>query len=104
MPCSSHRAIRGLLCLFARSLHRSLSHFFRFRTPFAFGADIFQFVVGQMLDADKGISAVLTRISSSSLTRIAAPSRFWEFWIRKTIRNVTIVVPVLMTSCQVSEY
>ena len=25
------------------------------------------------------------------------------FWITKTIRNVTIVVPVLMTSCQVSD-
>jgi hypothetical protein len=25
------------------------------------------------------------------------------FWIRKTIRKVTIVVPVLMTSCHVSE-
>ena len=24
-------------------------------------------------------------------------------WIRNTIRNVTIVVPVLMTSCHVSE-
>ena len=30
-------------------------------------------------------------------------SRFWVFWIRKTIKKVTIVVPVLMTSCHVSE-
>jgi hypothetical protein len=37
------------------------------------------------------------------LTWIAALSRFCEFWIRKTIRKVTIVVPVLMTSCHVSE-
>ena len=29
-------------------------------------------------------------------------SRFCVFWIRNTIRNVTIVVDVLMTSCQVS--
>jgi hypothetical protein len=29
-------------------------------------------------------------------------SRFCVAWIKKTIRNVTIVVPVLMTSCQVS--
>ncbi len=28
---------------------------------------------------------------------------FCECWIRNTIRNVTIVVPVLMMSCQVSE-
>src|SRR5215212_2752814 len=34
---------------------------------------------------------------------MAAPSRFCVFWIRNTIRKVTIVVPVLMTSCQVSE-
>ncbi len=43
------------------------------------------------------------RISSSSLACIAAASRFCEFWIRNTIRKVTMVVPVLMTSCQVSE-
>ena len=30
-------------------------------------------------------------------------SRFWVFWIRNTMRNVTMVVPVLMISCQVSE-
>ena len=34
---------------------------------------------------------------------MALKSRFWLFWIRKTIRNVTTVVPVLITSCQVSE-
>ena len=42
------------------------------------------------------------RISSSSLVCMAAVSRFWVFWIRKTIRNVMIVVEVLITSCQVS--
>ncbi|SIT45417.1 exported hypothetical protein [Paraburkholderia piptadeniae] len=42
------------------------------------------------------------RISSSSLICIAAVSRFCVFWIRKTIRKVTIVVDVLITSCQVS--
>jgi hypothetical protein len=26
-----------------------------------------------------------------------------EFWITKTIKNVTIVVPVLITNCHVSE-
>ena len=45
----------------------------------------------------------IARSSSSSLAWIAAPSRFCEFWIRNTIRKVTIVVPVLITSCQVSE-
>src|SRR5258706_749172 len=45
----------------------------------------------------------MLRISSSSLSWIARPSRFCVFWIRNTMRNVTIVVPVLMTNCQVSE-
>src|SRR5687767_3201904 len=39
---------------------------------------------------------------SSSFTCIASESRFCVLWIRNTIRNVTIVVPVLITSCQVS--
>src|SRR4051812_48057350 len=34
---------------------------------------------------------------------MASESRFWVFWMRKTIRKVMIVVPVLMTSCQTSE-
>src|SRR5437870_11931059 len=45
----------------------------------------------------------ILRRSSSSLGWSARASLFWVFWIRKTIRNVTIVVPVLITSCQVSE-
>ena len=44
----------------------------------------------------------VTRISSSILICMAAVSRFWVFWITNTMRKVTIVVPVLMTSCQVS--
>ena len=34
---------------------------------------------------------------------MASESRFCDAWMANTIRNVTIVVPVLMTSCQVSE-
>ena len=41
--------------------------------------------------------------SSLSLSWMASPSLFWVCWMRNTIRNVTIVVPVLITSCQVSE-
>ena len=44
----------------------------------------------------------VARISSSSFTGSPPVSRFCVFWIRNTIRNVMIVVPVLMTSCQVS--
>ena len=51
----------------------------------------------------KRASACFTaKTSSSSLACIAAPSRFWVFWIRNTIRKVMMVVPVLITSCQVS--
>jgi hypothetical protein len=46
---------------------------------------------------------VFTRISSSSFNWSARVSRFCVFWMTKTIRNVTIVVPVLITSCQVSD-
>src|SRR5688572_14560044 len=42
-------------------------------------------------------------MSSSSFSCIAALSRFCEFWIRNTIRKVTMVVPVLITNCQVSD-
>ena len=41
-------------------------------------------------------------MSSSSLIWSAAVSRFWLFWIRNTMRKVTMEVEVLMTSCQVS--
>ena len=46
---------------------------------------------------------VVLRINSSSLRCKAMASRFWVFWIRNTIRNVTMLVAVFMTSCQVSE-
>jgi hypothetical protein len=44
----------------------------------------------------------VARISSSSLSWIAAVSRFWVFWMMNTIRKVTMVVEVLTRSCQVS--
>ena len=42
------------------------------------------------------------RISSSILRCSAVDSRFWLVWMANTIRKVTMVVPVLMTSCHVS--
>src|SRR6218665_2466823 len=41
--------------------------------------------------------------NSFSLSWIASESLFCAFWIRNTIKKVTIVVPVLITSCQFSE-
>ena len=46
----------------------------------------------------------LLRIWPLYFTWIAALSRFCEFWITNTIRNVTTLVQEFMTSCQVSEY
>ena len=43
------------------------------------------------------------RMISSSLRWSAFALRFWLFWMTKTIQNVTTVVPVLITSCHVSE-
>jgi len=43
------------------------------------------------------------RIKASNFSCTARDSRFCVFWIRNTIRNVTIVVAVLMTSCHVVE-
>src|SRR6266705_4264160 len=45
----------------------------------------------------------MARITSSNFKWMARASRFCVFWIRKTMRKVTIVVPVLIISCQVSE-
>src|SRR5688572_17699108 len=42
--------------------------------------------------------------SSFSFNCIASEALFCERWIRNTIRNVPIVVPVLMISCHVVEY
>src|SRR3569832_358869 len=51
----------------------------------------------------KRTSALATAWSNSfSLAWTAALSRFWVAWIRNTIRKVTMVVPVLITNCQVS--
>src|SRR5664279_3508664 len=52
---SSHGAIGGSLCLFARSLYGGLSHFVCFRAPLAFGADFLKLVVVEMLDADERV-------------------------------------------------
>jgi hypothetical protein len=46
----------------------------------------------------------MLRSGSSRLSATMRVSWFFVFWIRNTMRHVTIVVPVLMTSCHVSEY
>lgn len=60
-------------------------------------------VVREPFEIKEGVIGTLNRANQlSSLSSTAALSRFWVFWIRNTMRNVTIVVPVLMTNCQVS--
>ena len=41
--------------------------------------------------------------SSSNFSCKARESRFWVFWMIKTIKSVTMVVKVLIKSCQVFE-
>lgn len=65
--------------------------------------DAFQILRLELFQIEQRICAsCAARISSSSLICIASASRFCVFWMRNTIRNVMMVVPVLMTSCQVS--
>src|ERR1700754_369249 len=52
---SSHRAFRGFLRLLPRFLDGSFAGLLRFGAALAFAADVFEFLVGQMLDSDKGI-------------------------------------------------
>ena len=74
-----------------------------FRPPLVFALYVFQLFVRQVLQPHKRIVRFADANEFVQLTWIAAESRFCEFWFRNTIRNVTMVVPVLITSCQVSE-
>jgi hypothetical protein len=58
----------------------------------------------RILGAAVALAPSTPRNNSSSFRVTILVSRFCVFWIRKTIKKVTIVVPVLMKSCQVSEY
>jgi hypothetical protein len=49
------RAVGGLAGLYAGSLHFSLADLFGFRAPLAFAANVLQFFIGEVLDANKGI-------------------------------------------------
>src|SRR5215471_14229198 len=67
-------------------------------------SELFQLSVIERLKIEQDVARAfcVTRISSSSLMCMAAVSRFCVFWITNTMRKVTIVVAVLMTSCHVS--
>jgi hypothetical protein len=61
-----------------------------------------QLLVGHVLHVDEGVAGSRDRpMSSSHLSCVMRASRFCVFWIRNTMRNVTTVVPVLMTNCHV---
>jgi hypothetical protein len=61
------------------------------------------FFVRRIFDAgDMVLAFFVAIISSSSFNCSASVSRSCVAWIRNTIRNVTIVVLILMTSCRVS--
>jgi hypothetical protein len=72
--------------------------------PGEFFSNELKVVVRHVIESTNPVRAPSTpRNSSSSFRATILVSRFWVFWMRKTIKNVTIVVPVLMKSCQVSE-
>lgn len=75
---------------------------FAFSPRFRLGEDRVELLLRQVLDPNEHVARVAGTDQLVKLACMAAPSRFWVFWIRKTIRNVMIVVPVLMISCQVS--
>jgi hypothetical protein len=56
-----------------------------------------------MLQPDEQILGVAGSDKLVELCLKAVLSRFCDVWIRKTIRNVTTLVRVFITSCQVSE-
>ena len=72
------------------------------RNPFERLADPDEFALRQMLDAAELVAPFAAADELVDLAWIAAASRLWAFWIRNTIRKVTMVVPVLITSCHVS--
>jgi len=51
----------------------------------------------------RSLREAVALISSSSFSCSAVLSRFCAFWIRNTIRKVTILLIVFMTSCHESE-
>ena len=66
-------------------------------------ADAIQVLVVELFEVEQRVVRAVDRadqLVELDLDRLG--SRFCVFWIRNTIRNVTIVVPVLMTSCHVS--
>jgi hypothetical protein len=64
-----------------------------FGATLTLGADFLKFVVSEMLDADERVLRRADPDQFIEFDLMAALSRFCEFWIRKTIRKVTIVVP-----------
>ena len=70
----------------------------------AFHTELFNLGLGKMLNSHE---RVLRGAGANQLVQLCLDGRavaiFWVFWIRNTIKKVTIVVPVLMTNCHVSE-
>ena len=96
-----HRSIGRPPRLFAGLLNGDLSDFFCLCAGFALGPDFLEFIMGQMFNSNEGITsrADADQFIELDLDRGAVA----VLGIKNTIKNVTIVVPVLMTSCQVSE-
>jgi len=66
--------------------------------------ELAQLFLGRVLEVREDVSRRFLRADQLvELELIALPSRFCVAWMRKTIRKVMMVVPVLITSCQLSE-
>ena len=92
----------GLVCGSAGSpsgsLDRFLTRLLGSRPSLASLANFVEFFVGEVLNADEKFCAVLTNeFIQLDLDRGSLNLRIL---MRKTIRNVTIVVPVFMIGCQ----
>jgi hypothetical protein len=77
--CLAGRSLGRRFGFLTGSFHRRLAGLFGVGAKFALVANFFQFVVGEMFDADKGILCRADSNEFSSLTWTAALSRFWEF-------------------------
>ncbi|KUJ02011.1 hypothetical protein AR275_15235 [Stenotrophomonas maltophilia] len=96
-----HRFIVAPRCMAGANARERIAGFARHLL--VLGADLFQARFVQFFQIQQFVVAsAVARISSSSLICIAAVSAFCVCWIRNTIRKVMMVVPVLITSCQVS--
>jgi hypothetical protein len=64
---------------------------------------VIQFLLVQVLQVNHAVTCALVRGNQFvQFQMYGFESLFCDFWIKNTIKKVTMVVPVLITNCQVS--